>query len=145
MIQRQIGAVIKEIANEKNLKVGKLAEKSGKNRQAIYMTFGRSEMSNEEIADWSKVLGVTEEELFSRWRTGNILGETKIDSNGDNYLQQHLKNLEEQFRLLNEQLAVKDKQIDGLQRTVDVLLKKSEDELQTTSRDVISLNSQLVA
>jgi DNA-binding Xre family transcriptional regulator len=40
----------------------------------------------------------------------------------DKYLQDHIKQLESSFTNLAQQLAVKDRQIDGLQRTVDALL-----------------------
>lgn len=39
----------------------------------------------------------------------------------NDYLLEHLKALEENFKLLTAQLATKDKQIDGLQRTADSL------------------------
>ena len=127
MKQRQIGAVIKEISIEKNLKVAKLSELSGKNRQAVYMTFGRSEMTNEEIKEWAKVLGVTYDELFDRWKNPSE-DDTSVSSN---YLLEHLANLEEQFKRLLGQLEIKDKQLEvkdqqmaGLQKTVEVLLGK---------------------
>lgn len=119
MKETPIGLVIKEIAGEKNLKVSKLSEISGKSRQGIYVTFGRSEMNDEEIEEWGKTLGVTKDYLFDRWKKG----QTK-DSGDTSYLQQHLANLEEQFKALAEQLRVKDKQMEGMQRTIDVLLGK---------------------
>ena len=142
MKQRPIGLVIKEIAAEKNLRVIKLAELSGKTRQTIYMTFGRSEMTNEEIEEWSKILGVDAEEITSRWKTTNF----PMKEGEASYLLEHLASLEQQFREVNEQLriqlAVKDKQIDGLQRTVDVLLGKSEDVMHLTAARVMPLYSE---
>jgi succinate dehydrogenase flavin-adding protein (antitoxin of CptAB toxin-antitoxin module) len=109
MKQTPIGLVIKEVANEKNIKVAKLAELSGKARPTIYQTFGRSEMSDEELGEWSKVLGVTKDHLFSRWKT-----EEKPDTSNSNYLLEHLTALEDQFKRLLNQLDVKDRQIEKL-------------------------------
>lgn len=148
MKRRQIGAVIKEVAAAKNLKVSKLAEKSGKNRQAIYMTFGRSEMTNEEIAEWANVLDISQDELVAKWND-----DSPLDGKGDaNYLMVHLTALEEQFKRLLSQLEVKDKQLEvkdqqmaGLQKTVDVLLGKSDVIEDVTCRVLNSLSGQMVA
>lgn len=120
-METPIGLVIKEIANEKNLKLGQLAELSGRSRQGIYVVFGRSEMKNEEIEEWAKVLGVTKDYIFNKWKNHG-----KADNTiGSSYLLEHLAALEEQFKALTEQskaladqlqsqLAVKDKQIERL-------------------------------
>ena len=139
MKQKPIGPIIKEIADEQNLKVVKLAALSGKTRQTVYMTFGRSEMTNEEIAEWSNILGVSEEEIFSRWRNEHPSKESNTDST---YLLEHLESLESQFKLLLQQLEVKDKQIEvkdkqlefkdkQLEKLIDIL-GKHKDELQMT-------------
>lgn len=47
---------------------------------------------------------------------------SNIEKAPDQYLQDHVKQLESSFTQLAQQLAVKDRQIDGLQRTVDALL-----------------------
>lgn len=53
----------------------------------------------------------------------------------DQYLQDHVKQLENSFTNLAQQLAVKDRQIDGLQRTVDALLMgKLKDVMQLAGR-----------
>lgn len=57
----------------------------------------------------------------------------------DQYLQDHVKQLENSFTNLAQQLAVKDRQIDGLQRTVDALLMgKLRDVMQMAGR-IISM------
>ena len=56
-------------------------------------------------------------EMFKK---GTTVGATQIAP--DQYLQDHVKQLESSFTNLAQQLAVKDRQIDGLQRTVDALL-----------------------
>lgn len=86
---------------------------------------------------------------------GNMFIEQKantiISSAPDQYLQDHVKHLEESFSKLAQQLEVKDRQIEhkdqqieGLQKTVEVLLGKS-DLSENVTRDVIKLNTQLVA
>ena len=128
-METPIGLVIKEIANEKNLKIGQLAELAGRSRQGIYVVFGRSEMKNEEIEEWAKVLGVTKDYIFSKWKNLGKADGTVASS----YLLEHLTALEEQFKALTEQsraladqlqsqLAVKDKQIE---RLMDLLGKLS--------------------
>jgi len=44
----------------------------------------------------------------------------------NSYLQDYLQKLEDQFKGLLSQLSVKDKQLDGMQRTIDSLLGKPE-------------------
>ena len=57
------------------------------------------------------------------------------------YLQEHLKTLEENFKRLAAQLESKDKQIDGLQRTVDSLLGRSFSMPASETGRVIPLHS----
>lgn len=144
-METPIGLVIKEIANEKNLKLGQLAQLAGRSRQGIYVVFGRSEMKNEEIEEWAKVLGVTKEYIFNKWKS-----QPKADSIvGSSYLLEHLAALEEQFKALTEQskaladqlqsqLAVKDKQIE---RLMDLLGKLSP--VTGTSKEFPLLLSQV--
>lgn len=120
MKQTPIGLIIKEVAHDKNLKVSKLAELSGKSRQGIYVTFGRSEMSDEELSEWAKTLGVTKQYLFDRWKTDN-----QDEANSDSsYLMEHLSNLEEQFKRLLNQLETKDSQIQSLTEMLKMTLGK---------------------
>lgn len=144
MRETPIGLVIKEIAAEKNLKMAQLVKLSGKTRQGMYVVFGRSEMTNEEIEEWSKVLGVTKEFLFDRWKNDG-----KSNKEADStYLTEHLTSLELEFKKLAEQskamaeqlqnqLAVKDRQIEKLMD----LLGKPEDVIKLrASRSIMPLH-----
>lgn len=138
-----IGLVIKEIAAEKNLKMARLVEISGKSRQGMYVVFGRSEMNNSEIEEWAKILGVTQEYLFDRWKNAN-----NPDANTDsNYLLEHLTSLETQFKNLLDQLNVKDRQLDVKDRQIEKLmdlLGKHKDVIQLrASREVMKLYPEI--
>ncbi|SDG72862.1 hypothetical protein SAMN04487996_12295 [Dyadobacter soli] len=128
-METPIGVIIKEIANEKNIKMGQLAELSGRTRQGMYVVFGRSDMKNEEIEEWAGILGVSKDYIFNKWKN-NGKSDTSVDSE---YLLKHLAALEHQFKAqteqskaladqLQSQLAVKDKQIE---RLMDLLGKLS--------------------
>ena len=133
---RPIGQVIKEIAAEKNLRIGELAESAGKSRQGMYVVFSRSEMKNEELEEWAKILNVTKEYLFERWKSS----ETKSTDVTSNYLIEHLTALEEQFKRVLNQLEVKDRQIEKLMD----LLGKPKDVAHLTT-PIIKLLPNLVA
>lgn len=146
MVKIPIGVIIKQIMDEKRLKALNVAKNLGVTRQAVYQSYAKQEMTDGEMSRWADAMGVTKEEVMARWKAA-ISGETihtTVDTDGSNYLQVHLANLESQFRELNEQfrsqLAMKDKQIDGLQRTVDVLLGKSEPATELTKE--FPLNTQ---
>lgn len=133
-METPIGVIIKEIANEKNLKLGQLAELSGRTRQGIYVVFGRSEMKNEEIEEWAGILGVSKDYIFNKWKNS---GKSE-NGLGSAYLMEHLTSLEQQFKALTEQskaladqlqsqLAVKDKQIERLMDLLGKLSPASEE------------------
>lgn len=121
MKQTPIGLIIKEAASAKNLKASKLATLLNKSRQTIYFTFGRDEMSDEELQEWANVLGTTKQSLLDKWKNST----TEEAAPESSYLLEHLVSLEEQFKRLLNQIDVKDRQIEGLQKTVEVLLGKS--------------------
>lgn len=163
MAKFPIGLVLRQIFDEKVLSPTDLAKRLAKSKQSVYNDFKRTDMNTLEVKKWADALGVKEDEILDRWRgrapkietskIENPSSETPVinKEGGDVYLQQHLINLEEQFKVLAEQLrikdkqmevqlAMKDKQIDGLQRTVDVLLGKS-DVSESVTRETIKLNS----
>ena len=148
MTRIPVGIVLRQVFDEKAVPANHLVEKLGVSKQSVYNNFKRTDMSNDELLRWADALGVSVQEINER-RSGVSKTETASDK-GDIYLQQHLTNLEQQFKELAEQLrikdrqmelqlAMKDKQIDGLQRTVDVLLGKY-DLSESTTCDVIPLN-----
>ncbi|MDQ6479833.1 helix-turn-helix transcriptional regulator [Dyadobacter sp. LHD-138] len=137
MSKLPIGLVLRQIVDEKTISPSYLVKELGISKQAVYNNFKRTDMNNGDIIKWAKVLGVSTEEIVGRWR-GEINPEVTKDES--NYLLEHLASLEEQFKRLLNQIDVKDRQIEGLQKTVDVLLGKS-DVSENVTRDVIKLNS----
>lgn len=126
MIKIPVGMIIKQIIDEKRLKGKDVADKMGVSRQSIYQSYAKQELSDGEMSRWADALGVTKEEMLKRWESamnGSARDEADSIPNG-NYLLEHLSNLEEQFKRLLNQIDVKDRQIEGLQKTVDVLLGK---------------------
>lgn len=122
MSRLPIGLVLRQIFDEKAITPSYLIEKLGKSKAAVYNNFKRTEMNNEELSKWADALGVSSEEILKRSKGNALDGITHADA--DTYLRDYLEKLELRFKELNDQLAVKDRQIDGLQRTVDVLLGK---------------------
>lgn len=120
MSVKPIGLVIKEIATEKNLKVSKLAELSGKSRQGIYVTFGRSEMSDEELGEWAKALGVTKDYLFDRWKTAS----SEDNSFGANVLGEIKRMIEEELREKNEQIRSLQESLKDAQAIIKMAMGK---------------------
>ncbi|PWJ53914.1 hypothetical protein CLV98_12030 [Dyadobacter jejuensis] len=138
MTNTPIGLIIKQLAGEKNLKVSALATLTGKARPTIYQTFGRSEMSDSEIEEWAKALGVSKEYLFNRWKSPET---DSVNTSSTDYLLEHLTSLEEQFKRLLNQLDVKDRQIEKLMD----LLGKLEDVSSYMTARVIPLQSEKAA
>ncbi|MCE6987461.1 hypothetical protein [Dyadobacter sp. CY323] len=137
MVKLPIGAVIKELVLDRRIKAVDIAQKLGLSRAAIYQSYAKFDMSNSEIERWASVLGVTSDYILERRATAlqEIGGRVP---EGDNYLLEHLTRLEESFKEVfkelraeldhkNRELEVKNQQMAGLQKTVDVLLGKSED------------------
>lgn len=139
MAKYPIGLIIRQIVDEKTISPTQLSKVLGISKQAVYNNFKRTDMNNSELIKWAEALGVTTEELVSRSTMGSIPEENRPESN---YLLEHLTNLEEQFRALSEQLRVKDKQMEGMQRTIDVLLGKSKDVMQLLATRVIPMYSE---
>jgi uncharacterized protein YecE (DUF72 family) len=132
MNKKTIGFVIKGLIQEANLSTEQVANLLGKSKQSVYNDYNRVGMKDDEIGRYAKALGIEKDVIYVR--LGSDTETPSID-----YLQQHLKNLEEQFKALadqlQQQLAIKDKQIEGYQRTVDVLLGKYEVSENVTCSD----------
>lgn len=137
MSKKPIGLVIKGLIREANLSTEQVAALIGKSKQSVYNDYNRVGMKDDEIGRYAKALNIEKEVIYER------VGESPNINQGSNYLLEHLANLEEQFKRLLHQLEIKDKQLDGLQRTVDVLLGKSNVDENVTRLN--SLASQLVA
>lgn len=79
---------------------------------------------------------------------GEIFGSKEVvkevEKLADQYLIDHVKQLEDSFSNLAQQLAIKDRQLDGLQRTVDALLMgKYKGVMKLTSRRIRPLYPEL--
>lgn len=132
-----IGVIIKSIIDEKRLKVVDVAEKMGLTRAAVYQSYAKQEMSESEIQRWTDAIGVQDGEILNR-RAAMAKGGSETANTADNsYLLDHLARIEETFKeslkqlqaqidIKDRQLETKDEQMRGLQKTVDVLLGKSE-------------------
>lgn len=120
MSVKPIGLVIKEIATEKNLKVSKLAELTGKSRQGIYVTFGRSEMSDDELEEWARALKITKEYLFERWKTAVV----EDNSFGANVLTEIKRMIEEELREKNEQIRSLQESLKDAQAIIKMAMGK---------------------
>lgn len=146
MSKSPIGPILRQIVDEKSISNSHLIKALGVSKQAMYNSFKRTDMRNEEIEKWAEILGVTKEEIISRWKNeGSKQAQPQADSN---YLMEHLASLEEQFKRLLSQLEIKDKQLEvkdqqmaGLQKTVDVLLGKSEGVMKLMATPIIELSA----
>ena len=137
MVKLPIGVIIKELVDDRRLKIVDLAPKLGLSKTSVYASFAKIEMSNSELERWASVIGVSVDDIMER--RASALQEISVrPPEGDGYLLEHLTRLEDSFKEVfkelraeldqkNRQLEVKDQQMAGLQKTVDVLLGKSED------------------
>ena len=137
MVKLPIGLIIKEVVDDRRLKVGDIAPKLGLSKSSVYASFAKMEMSQSELERWASVIGVPADQILER-RAAALQEIGAKTPEPDGYLLEHLTRLEESFKEVfkelraeldqkNRQLEVKDQQMAGLQKTVDVLLGKSED------------------
>lgn len=146
MSKKPIGLVIKGLIREANLSTEQVATLLGKSKQSVYNDYNRVGMKDDEIGRYAKALNIEKEVIYER------VGDSPVIAQSSNYLMEHLANLEEQFKRLLSQLEIKDKQLEvkdqqmaGLQKTVDVLLGKSDVIEDVTCRVLNSLSGQMVA
>lgn len=119
-----IGLVIKQIVEEKKMKVADIAKSMSVERGTIYNTFKKSALLDSELNEWSNLLGLSSQDLLNKQYLDIVQNiSTSLNQNPNQYLIDKLNEIEKMFK---EQITVKDQQIAGLQRTVDVLLGKSE-------------------
>lgn len=120
-----IGLILKEIAEEKRIKVKDIAEAKGISKQAVSNVWKRESIRFSELEVWAKILGVTSDEIIDRSRgqsTLNSVHNSKINSNDevnklihelqmkyDRELHEHDKKLQEkdnEILYLRQQLAI---------------------------------------
>lgn len=116
------------------------AESIGKSPTVIYNTVnGRNKPSFDVLESICEIYPHVNPAWLLKGEGEMMKISSPTDKAPDGYLQEHIKQLEESFSKLANQLDVKDKQIEGLQRTVDVLLGKS-DVSEETACKIIALD-----
>lgn len=65
-MEKAIGLIIKQIIDEKNIKVATVASKLGVTRQAIYQAYAKLEMSEGELVRWSNALEVDKNYIVNK-------------------------------------------------------------------------------
>lgn len=122
-----IGLVIKQIMEERGIKAQALANALGVTKQAVYQSAAKMSMSDTEINRWAKALDVEPTELISRWKGEN---NSKNANQAPDLLSDQMARIEKMFQ---DQIEIKDRQIEALnkmvdnsQRTIELLLGKSE-------------------
>lgn len=115
-----IGTVLSGLMQEKNLSAISMSEKLGKTRQNVYNDLKRTTMRDENIEEYAQAMNISKDEIYARWKDNETTSE---NITGIDLLADQIAKIEQMFA---QQLAIKDEQIKGLQRTVDVLLGKSE-------------------
>lgn len=123
-----IGTVLSGLMQEKNLSAISMSEKLGKTRQNVYNDLKRTTMRDENIEEYALALNISKDEIYARWKDNETTSE---NITGIDLLADQIAKIEQMFA---QQLAIKDEQIKGLQRTVDVLLGKSECVTETTGK-----------
>ncbi|MBB3840725.1 transcriptional regulator with XRE-family HTH domain [Runella defluvii] len=121
MNEIHIGLAIRNLADEKKLSAEQLAELLSIDRQSVYATYKRANVSPKTIEKYAKVIGVTVNDVMQKAGYSNTVvlqTETPFKSE-DNYLIRRLSDLEEMVNFLKGQVIEKDKQI-------NVLLGKSD-------------------
>ena len=124
-MKKAIGLIIKEIIDEKRLKIAPLAERLGISRQSVYQTYARVEMSDGELSRWAAAMGVDREEITARH--SGAVNSTQIDTAnfGEEVLMHIRKLLEEELREKNEQIRALQKALEQAQDFSSRLLGKS--------------------
>jgi transcriptional regulator with XRE-family HTH domain len=104
-----IGVVIKQIVHKKNLSPARLAAKTGLSRQAVYNTYSRSSMNEEDLEKWADALGMTVKELQNYGGEAPALLQPKSQESDP---------IAELKRLFEEELREKNEQIRALQEAL---------------------------
>ena len=109
-----------------------LVEAMGMTRQGFNTKIKNKTVFVVELAKMASFFEMSELDLIAELSNKSTVSQINVTPN-DEYLREHLNTLEEKFAKLVDQLAVKDHQLEskdiqiaGLQRTVDVLVGKSE-------------------
>lgn len=121
MNKKPVGHVIKSLITEKNLSAEQVAKLVGKSKAQVYNDYNRVGMKDDEIERYANGLNVDKKLIYDLMESGS-----SSNASSPTYLVDHLQALEEKFSAITEQLqnqlAVKDRQIEKL---LDLLGKLS--------------------
>lgn len=128
MKELNIGLAIKELAKEKKISVEDISKALSIDRQSVYGTFKRTNISTNTIQKYATAIGVSSDDILVR---AGIKSNTLQNSNddifakGDGYLMKYIAELEERVReqgntMREQSLIMKDQS-----KTISVLLGKS--------------------
>lgn len=107
-----IGLVIKQIVEEKKLKVADIAKSMSVERGTIYNTFKKSALLDSELNEWSSLLGLSSQDLLNKQYLDIVQNiSTSPNQTPNQYLLDKLTEIEKLFK---DQISVKDRQIEKL-------------------------------
>ncbi len=124
-MKKAIGLIIKEMINEKRLKITPLAETLGMSRQSVYQTYSRVDMTEGEITRWATALGVSRDEIIRRANEGDSPSSKESIVFAEEVLTNIQKMLEEELKEKNEQIRALQKALEQAQSFSSALLGKS--------------------
>ncbi|MDF7818133.1 helix-turn-helix transcriptional regulator [Runella sp. MFBS21] len=75
-----IGLTLREIANEKKIRIKDIASAKGISKQAVSNVWKRDSIRLSELEVWAKILGVTPEEIIDRSRKIGTLNNVQKES-----------------------------------------------------------------
>lgn len=116
-----LGEKLKQAVNQSRLTAEEAAKGLGVSVSNLYVLYKKDSFSLDYVRKASNMLGMPVSYFLE-----NELDTAPTNSNGKGSGDIVLGEIIKELRLLREQLQVKDQQIAGLQRTVDVLVGKSE-------------------
>lgn len=118
-----IGVIIKEIVHKKNLSPARLAGKTGLTRQAVYNTYSRSSMNEDDLEKWAAALDMSVKELLEYG--SNKVAPVNADIKSENALAELKKMFEQELREKNEQIRALQEALRQAQNLSTALLGKS--------------------
>lgn len=113
MKETHIGLAIRRLAESKNVTVEYIAEKLSIDRQSVYATYKRANVSPKTIEKYADVIGITVNDVMQEVGYSNtkVLQNEALYNNGDGYLMRYLEELEQSNKWLRDQIKEKDEQI----------------------------------
>lgn len=121
MKENHIGLAIKRLAETKRMSVERIAEILQIDRQSVYATYKRANVSPKAIEKYATAIGVTVEDVMKE--SGYVMAKTiqpaSAHIEGDSYLMRRLADLEEMVQFLKGQVMEKDSMIQYLRGKPD--------------------------